>query len=95
MAILNVIELEGVVLKAEKTVHPNGVEEYVASIAVIRGYRHIGDNRETVKIDQPVIMSRNAKMKEKMSQWHYNMAVRIKGVMATRLINKKHRCPDS
>lgn len=94
MAILNIADIEGIVLKSDKSVHANGVEEQVAAVAIIRGYRHIGDNRETVKIDQPIVMSRNPRIKDKMAQWHYGTVVRVKGLISTRLIKKSHKCPD-
>ncbi len=89
----NVVYLEGPVIKTGIKTHSNGVQEVVCVMGVIRGYRYIGDGRENVKIDRPVIMSRNQKMLETIITWHKNDIVTIKGAVASRTIMKESKCP--
>lgn len=89
----NTIRLTGPVIKTGINQNPDGTQEVVCVMGVIRGFRHIGDGRENVKIDRPVIMSRNQDMIEKIITWHKNDIVNIKGAIATRTVMKESTCP--
>lgn len=91
--IKNTVYLWGPVIKTGMKTHKNGVEEVVCVMGAIRGYRHIGDGRENVKIDRPVIQSRDEKMRETIITWRKNDIVFIKGAVATRTENKGATCP--
>lgn len=94
MAKLNLTFIKGSVIKTATKVHPNGVEECIAVIGIIRGYRYIGDNLERIKIDKPVIMSRRLEIVSEMKSWNVNTIVSIKGALATRRMMKSSICPE-
>ena len=94
MAKLNLTFIKGSVIKTATKVHPNGVEECIAVIGIIRGYRYIGDNLERIKIDKPVIMSRRPEIVSEMKSWNVNTIVSIKGALATRRMMKSSICPE-
>ena len=94
MARHNLTFLKGSVITTASKVHPNGVEEFIAVVGIIRGYRHVGDNLERVKIDKPVVMSRNPEIVAKMKMWSPNTIVSIKGKLSTRRMIKNSICPE-
>ena len=59
MARQNLVMLKGSVIKVDIREKKDGTMEAVLVMGVIRGYRNIGDGREKVKIDQPIIITRN------------------------------------
>ena len=89
----NTVRLTGPVIKTGIHENPDGTQEVVCVMGVIRGFRHIGDGRENVKIDRPVIMSRNQDMIDKIITWHKNDIVNIKGAVTSRTVMKESTCP--
>ena len=77
MAKLNLTFIKGSVITTAVKTHPNGVEECIAVVGIIRGYRYIGDQLERVKIDKPVIMSRRPEIVSEMKTWKTNAIVNI------------------
>lgn len=94
MAKLNLTFIKGSVITTAVKTHPNGVEECIAVVGIIRGYRYIGDQLERVKIDKPVIMSRRPEIVSEMKTWKTNAIVSIKGALATRRMLKSSICPE-
>ena len=93
--IWNEITLKGPLIKFKVSDKPdaNGYMTARAVMGVIRGYRNIGDNREKVKIDRPVIMTRNDEIINKMITWKKHDIVSISGAITSNTINKISICP--
>lgn len=89
---LNDVDLCGPVIKTDIQVREDGRQEVVMVMAVIRGYRNVGDGRKNIKIDRPIIMSRNKEMIYKIASWKKNDIVRITGAVTSRTRNKRHIC---
>lgn len=89
----NVVYLKGPVIKSGVKENADGSKEAVVVVGVIRGFRSIGDGRNEVKIDRPIVLSRNAEMISKMETLNKNDIVSVKGVVATRTVMKGSVCP--
>ena len=70
-----------------------GYDEMMLVMGVIRGFRHIGDKRKDVKIDRPVIMTRNPEKINKILEWNKNDIIFVKGAITTRPRLKPSICP--
>lgn len=94
MARENIVFLLGSVAKEPKIVK-NG-DEYVYGMAYVnvgRGTREVGDKRDYMKCDNPIIMTRDSQWVKEMETWHENDIVEIKGVIASKKIKKASFCP--
>ena len=89
----NVVFLKGPVIKQGINNHMDGSSEAVCVLGVIRGFRHVGDDRDQAKIDRPIIMSRNPELVNKMMSFKKNDIISVKGAIATRTIMKASACP--
>lgn len=89
----NEVRLKGPVIKVTLEDREDGTQEIKVVMGVIRGYRNVGDGREKVKIDHPIIMSRNKDMIYEMATWSRNDIVEVKGAITSRTLNKQSICP--
>jgi len=63
-------------------------------IMLIRGTRESGsDGISDIRYDAPIVFSGDARIIEEMRHWQTNDMVEIKGVITTRSIVKKAKCP--
>ena len=90
----NVVYLKGPVIKLGINNHIDGSSEGVCVLGVIRGYRQVGDGRNQVKIDRPIIMSRNQDIVNQMMSFKKNDIICVKGAIATRTVMKASVCPN-
>lgn len=82
----------GIVAQAPKiTKNANG-EFAVVIINVGRPERPTGDGTDYMKVDNPMIMTRNKAIIEEMSTWKKNDIVGIEGVLCSRMIMKTSYC---
>lgn len=93
MAKQNVVFLKGPVIKIGINKHPDGSNEAVCVLGVIRGYRNVGDGRDKAKIDRPIVMSRNSDLIKTISSLKKNDIISVKGCIATRTVMKASVCP--
>ena len=94
MARENLVFLRGSVAK-DPTVVKNG-EDYLYAMVYVnvgRGTREVGDKRDYMKCDNPVIMTRDEQWVKEIETWHENDIVDIKGVIASKKIKKASFCP--
>ena len=91
----NEISLKGPVIKFKISDKPdeNGYMTAKLVMGVIRGYRNVGVNRDKVKIDRPIIQTRNPEMINRMITWKKNDIVTIEGAITTNTLNKISICP--
>lgn len=94
MARQNIVMLKGSAIKVDIRQKKDGQMEAVLVMGAIRGFRNVGDGREKVKIDQPIIITRNPELVAEIATWHRNDIVEIKGVVSTRIVLKSHVCPN-
>ena len=94
MAKQNLAFLLGSVSKKVKVVKDgNGQNLYaMAYINVARGLRDVGDHRKFMKCDNPIIMTRDENMMAEMEKWNQRDIVFVKGVVASKHINKSSFC---
>lgn len=97
MAKHNLVNLYGTVSGVPKIFKNETTGEYVTAycpVTVIRGTRESGtDGISDIRYDNPVILSGNPRIIEEMATWELNDMVEIKGVVTTRNITKKTKCP--
>lgn len=63
-----------------------------AFIAVSRADRDTGDGVRYMKLDNPMIMTRDEKIMAEIDTWQSNDTVHVKGVLACKKIRKVSRC---
>lgn len=72
----------------------SGGEPYaLVYITVARAQRNAGDHKDHLKLDSPLIMSRDPEILKEISEWEMNDIVEIKGTIAARTANKGSFCP--
>lgn len=71
---------------------PNGEPYAMAYITVGRAQRKTGDHKDHLKLDNPLIMSRNPEVVKEMSTWEQNDIVYIKGTIAAKGLKKASFC---
>ena len=90
----NLAFLTGAVIKAP-IIHKNDEGDILygmCNLNVVRGYRDVGDNKNFMKSDNPIIMSREPAILQEMEKWNENDIVYIKGVIASKSIKKTSIC---
>jgi hypothetical protein len=63
-------------------------------VDTVRSLRHVEDGVKFIRHDHPLVMSMEAEILDKMSEWKENDIVYIKGVITTKTIMKSSFCPD-
>lgn len=61
-------------------------------VDVVRGKRAVGDNKQYVKHDGPVVISKDEYMIREMENWKVNDIVEIKGLLVSKDITKISKC---
>jgi len=90
----NLAFLTGAILKApliEKDDEGNTLYGW-CTIRVVRGFRDVGDHKNFMKSDNPIIMTRDMNVLREMETWKENDVVYIKGVVASKSIGKTNYC---
>lgn len=84
------IETKPTIEKNEET----GEYKYgMCIIDLVRGKRAVGDNKQYVKHDAPIVISKDEYMIREMENWDVNDIVEMKGVIVSKDITKISRCP--
>ncbi len=73
--------------------------QVICTVAVIRGIRNFGAKDHRIKIDNPIILSQNAKVMKQMAKWEKGDMVLIRGTLASHdyekhCICKNEECKD-
>lgn len=96
MAKQNVIRLYGRVTSVPKIARNTETGEYMYAVAfldVVRGTRAVGDNKQYVKHDGPMIITKEEYMIREIETWQENDVVDLKGIIVSKDITKKSKCP--
>lgn len=64
------------------------------NLIVVRGIRHFGAINGRIKLDMPVVMTRNPDLIGTISQWHAKDIVEIRGTLASINLTGISKCPD-
>jgi uncharacterized protein with PIN domain len=94
MARENLVFLLGSVAKEPQVVKKG--DEYLYAMVYVnvgRGTREVGDKRDYMKCDNPIIMTRDSQWVKEIETWHTNDIVEIKGIVASKKIRKASYCP--
>ena len=84
------VETEPVIERNEET----GEYRYGMCIMdVVRGKRTVGDNKQYIKHDGPVIVSKDEYMIREMEKWKVNDFIELKGLLVSKDIDKVSKCP--
>lgn len=84
------VETEPVIERNEET----GEYQYGMCIMdVVRGKRAVGDNKQYIKHDGPVIISKDEYMIREMEKWKVNDYIELKGLLVSKDIDKVSKCP--
>ena len=94
MARHNLVFLYGYITFIQIHTMPSGESYAQAYMTVARAQRNAGDHKEHMKLDNPLIMSRDPEIIKEMSDWKINDFVEIKGTIAARAARKGSHCPN-
>ena len=78
----------------EPKVQKNG-DEYgwaMVRVTVVRGFRTVGDMRNYLKCDTPLIMTKDEELIKEIEKWKRYDVVSIKGVVSSKMIKKSSYC---
>ena len=92
MARHNIVFLRGFVSKFTIGQSKEGEEFAMIHVSVARGERNVGDKKLHMKLDAPLVMTRNEAMVKEMKTWEENDIVDIKGVITAKAILKGSFC---
>ena len=93
MARFNNVLLTGYVTMSEVHTNAQGESFALAYVTVARPDRNVGDGKDHMKCDCPVVMTRDPELIRKMSEWKQYDIVQIKGVVACKRVTKVSFCP--
>ncbi len=94
MARLNSVMLLGFVLKDPEIMDlPDGNRSAICHVCVGRGARETGDGRQFMKLDDPIILTKDRTLVNEIATWKANTIVEVYGVITGRAIRKSSYCP--
>ena len=64
----------------------------MCAINVIRGKRDFGNNIDDIQFDCPIIMTGDPEKIQRMSEWHANDMIEVKGTITTKEVTKSTIC---
>lgn len=92
----NIAFLYARVIKAPMITKNNDTGEYnhaMVYLDIVRSLREVGDEKNFVKHDNPLLLTREKEIIEKMASWKENTIVFVKGTLSTKKIAKTSFCP--
>lgn len=97
MARQSSVNLYGFVEEKPRIIVDKNTHEPVSAIAylhVVRGVRETNDGKKYMKHDHPLIVAMEPHVVKKMAEWQINDTIYIKGIVATKDMDKKSYCPN-
>ena len=64
------------------------------NMIVVRGIRHFGAINGRVKLDMPVVMTRNPQLMEVIAKWHARDIIEVRGTLASLNLTAVSKCPS-